>query len=339
MADPFADALSALTLLQHGDSQFPSGGFAYSGGLEGLLADGLLHADALPACLRTLLATRWAGFERVVVAQAWAAAESDDLPALALEHRADIVENDSTHRARAQYRHHHGDQPAARRADDGCIVQASHRHEVQRVVELDWNQSAKVDELTLICMPARHFSGRFVSRNNTLWASWAIIGPQHRAYFGGDTGYTKSFSQIGADHGPFDLTLMPIGAYNTAWPDIHMNPEEAVRAHLPAELVFCNHVLLGGAEDGEALDDVLRHEVEVGGVLLRVLPVVVALAPFDVAREALGHQVRLLPILLHDVGHVVSHHGGEPPGLRDASFFGADPGGRRRHHAQQRLGS
>jgi L-ascorbate metabolism protein UlaG (beta-lactamase superfamily) len=102
----------------------------------------------------------------------------------------------------------------------------------ERVVELDWNQSAQVDELTVICMPARHFSGRFLSRNNTLWASWAFIGPRHRAYFGGDTGYTKSFAEIGADHGPFDLTLMPIGAYNTAWPDIHMNPEEAVQAHL-----------------------------------------------------------------------------------------------------------
>ncbi|KAA1250058.1 hypothetical protein F0Q45_11790 [Mycobacterium simiae] len=101
-----------------------------------------------------------------------------------------------------------------------------------RIVELDWNESAQVDELTLICLPARHFSGRFMSRNNTLWASWAFVGPTYRAYFGGDTGYTKSFARIGADYGPFDLTLMPIGAYNTAWPDIHMNPEEAVRAHL-----------------------------------------------------------------------------------------------------------
>jgi len=101
-----------------------------------------------------------------------------------------------------------------------------------RIVELDWHQSAQLDELTVICMPARHFSGRFLDRNTTLWASWAFVGPRHRAYFGGDTGYTKSFTQIGADHGPFDLTLMPIGAYNTAWPDIHMNPEEAVRAHL-----------------------------------------------------------------------------------------------------------
>jgi L-ascorbate metabolism protein UlaG (beta-lactamase superfamily) len=101
----------------------------------------------------------------------------------------------------------------------------------QRIVELDWNERAQVDDLTLICTPARHFSGRFLTRNTTLWASWVVIGPGHRAYFGGDSGYTNSFAQIGADYGPFDVTLMPVGAYNKAWPDIHMNPEEAVQAH------------------------------------------------------------------------------------------------------------
>ncbi|OBI50738.1 hypothetical protein A5707_14730 [Mycobacterium kyorinense] len=102
----------------------------------------------------------------------------------------------------------------------------------QRIIELDWNERTQIDELTLVCTPARHFSGRFLSRNTTLWSSWAIIGPNHRAFFAGDSGYTRSFEQIGADHGPFDVTLMPVGAYNKAWPDIHMNPEEAVRAHL-----------------------------------------------------------------------------------------------------------
>jgi len=102
----------------------------------------------------------------------------------------------------------------------------------ERIIELDWNERAQIDELTLICTPARHFSGRFLNRNVTLWASWAIIGPAHRAYFGGDTGYTKSFAEIGEEHGPFDVTLMPVGAYNTVWPDIHMNPEDAVQAHV-----------------------------------------------------------------------------------------------------------
>ncbi len=102
----------------------------------------------------------------------------------------------------------------------------------ERIIELDWNERTQIDELTLICTPARHFSGRFLNRNCTLWASWAIIGPSHRAYFGGDTGYTKSFAEIGSEHGPFDVTLMPIGAYSKSWPDIHMNPEEAVQAHV-----------------------------------------------------------------------------------------------------------
>ena len=100
-----------------------------------------------------------------------------------------------------------------------------------RIIELDWNTGTNIGDLRLFCTPARHFSGRFLSRNNTLWASWAVLGPESRAYFGGDTGYTRSFTDIGAEYGPFDLTLLPIGAYNKSWPDIHMNPEEAVQAH------------------------------------------------------------------------------------------------------------
>lgn len=106
----------------------------------------------------------------------------------------------------------------------------------ERIVELDWGTSTTVSvsgraDLVLTCAEARHFSGRWLVRNNTLWASWVLAGPEHRVYFGGDTGYTKAFATAGATHGPFDLTLLPIGAYNENWGDIHMNPEEAVRAH------------------------------------------------------------------------------------------------------------
>jgi len=58
-----------------------------------------------------------------------------------------------------------------------------------------------------------------------------VTGPRHRVFFGGDTGYTPAFAGIGARLGPFDLALQPIGAYNDAWHAIHMDPEEAVRAH------------------------------------------------------------------------------------------------------------
>jgi L-ascorbate metabolism protein UlaG (beta-lactamase superfamily) len=100
-----------------------------------------------------------------------------------------------------------------------------------RIVELDWNESTTVGGLTLTCTEARHFSGRTLRRNTTLWSSWAVAGPAHRVFFGGDTGYTPAFADIGRAHGPFDLTLLPIGAYSDRWPLIHMDPEEAVRAH------------------------------------------------------------------------------------------------------------
>jgi L-ascorbate metabolism protein UlaG (beta-lactamase superfamily) len=100
-----------------------------------------------------------------------------------------------------------------------------------RIIELDWDEAAIVGGLTLTCTEARHFSGRGLTRNTTLWSSWAIAGPRHRVFFGGDTGYTPAFAGIGARYGPFDLTVLPIGAYGDLWPDIHMNPEEAVAAH------------------------------------------------------------------------------------------------------------
>jgi L-ascorbate metabolism protein UlaG (beta-lactamase superfamily) len=100
-----------------------------------------------------------------------------------------------------------------------------------RIVELDWNDSTTVGELTLTCTEARHFSGRYLYRDTTLWASWAVAGPRHKVFFAGDTGYHPAFAEIGARLGPFDLTLLPVGAYNDAWHFIHMDPEEALRAH------------------------------------------------------------------------------------------------------------
>ncbi|MCX4093282.1 MBL fold metallo-hydrolase [Nocardia sp. alder85J] len=110
----------------------------------------------------------------------------------------------------------------------------------RRIIELDWGASVSMadlgraresGDLVLTCTEARHFSGRGLVRNTTLWASWIVRGPVRRVYFGGDTGYTRAFAEIGATAGPFDLTLLPIGAYDVHWPDVHMNPEEAVRAH------------------------------------------------------------------------------------------------------------
>lgn len=102
-----------------------------------------------------------------------------------------------------------------------------------RLRELDWHEATKVGGLTLTATPARHFCGRGLrNTQHTLWASWVVAGEEHRVYHSGDTGYFEGFRDIGADHGPFDATMIQIGAYSEFWPDIHMTPEEGMRAHL-----------------------------------------------------------------------------------------------------------
>jgi L-ascorbate metabolism protein UlaG (beta-lactamase superfamily) len=101
----------------------------------------------------------------------------------------------------------------------------------ERIVELDWGQSHRLGDLTLTCTEARHFSGRAFTRNTTLWSSWVAAAGERRVFFGGDTGYTPAFGDIGAEQGPFDLTLLPIGDYDLRWRDVHMDPAEAVRCH------------------------------------------------------------------------------------------------------------
>ena len=79
----------------------------------------------------------------------------------------------------------------------------------------------------------RFQGGAFVNEAK-LWSSWAIVGPSHRVYYSGDTGYSQHFKEIGDKLGPFDLTLIKIGAYGPgqAWLDVHMEPEPAMQAHL-----------------------------------------------------------------------------------------------------------
>jgi L-ascorbate metabolism protein UlaG (beta-lactamase superfamily) len=101
-----------------------------------------------------------------------------------------------------------------------------------RITELDWSESTTLGSLTFTATPARHFSGRgLTDRNHTLWASWSVAGPTHRVFHSGDTGPFNGFATIGTQYGPFDLTLIKIGAYGDAWPDIHLTPEQAVDAH------------------------------------------------------------------------------------------------------------
>ncbi|WP_020657923.1 MBL fold metallo-hydrolase [Amycolatopsis benzoatilytica] len=101
-----------------------------------------------------------------------------------------------------------------------------------RIVELDWHEDATVAGIRFVATPAQHFSGRGLANDSTLWASWVVLGPSHRVFYSGDTGYFAGFAEIGERYGPFDASLIQIGAYASHWPDIHMTPEEGVAAHL-----------------------------------------------------------------------------------------------------------
>lgn len=102
----------------------------------------------------------------------------------------------------------------------------------ERITELDWWQETQLGELRLVSTPARHFSGRGLrDRNATLWSSWALIGREQRVYFSGDTAMFPGFQEIGERLGPFDLTMIEVGAYDAAWADVHLGPEQAVAAH------------------------------------------------------------------------------------------------------------
>jgi L-ascorbate metabolism protein UlaG (beta-lactamase superfamily) len=103
-----------------------------------------------------------------------------------------------------------------------------------RIIELDWWQETALGDLTITATPARHFSGRTVTRRDedaTLWAGWVFAGATHRVYYSGDTSLFPELVEIGERLGPFDLTLIESGAYDAMWADVHLGPEQAVLAH------------------------------------------------------------------------------------------------------------
>jgi L-ascorbate metabolism protein UlaG (beta-lactamase superfamily) len=106
---------------------------------------------------------------------------------------------------------------------------------LRQVEEIDWWQTASAAPLPITLTPAQHFSARSpFDRNRALWSGFLIEAGRHRILHAGDSGYGPHFREIAARLAPIDLALLPIGAYEPRWfmKDIHMNPAEAVQAHL-----------------------------------------------------------------------------------------------------------
>lgn len=117
-------------------------------------------------------------------------------------------------------------------------------YDKQVISEHDWYETVDIgDGFRAFTEPARHFSGRGFTRNNTLWMSYVLQTPSMKVYIGGDSGYDTHYAEIGRKHGPIDLAMLDNGQYNEAWHNIHNLPHEVVQAakDLKAKRLFPVH--------------------------------------------------------------------------------------------------
>ena len=105
------------------------------------------------------------------------------------------------------------------------------KYETSQIIELDWHEDFDLGNgFKIYCEPSRHFSGRGLKRNQTIWASFALITPTQNIFIGGDSGYDDHFKKIGEKFGSFDLAILETGQYHQDWRYIHMVPTEQLQA-------------------------------------------------------------------------------------------------------------
>ena len=142
---------------------------------------------------------------------------------------------------------------------NGALVRSAG---IRRVEELDWWQTSAQAPVPITLTPAQHFSARGpFDRNRALWGGFLFPAGDRRIYFAGDTGYAGLFHEIRRTLGAIDLALLPVGAYEPRWfmQPIHMNPAEAVQAHIDLEVAVSVGMHFGTFQlTTEGLDEPLR---------------------------------------------------------------------------------
>jgi L-ascorbate metabolism protein UlaG (beta-lactamase superfamily) len=114
----------------------------------------------------------------------------------------------------------------------------------EQIIEHDWNETTDLGggfSVTAIATP--HFSGRFLTRNKSLWTAFALVTPNRKIFLGGDSGYADYFADVGNRFGPFDVALLECGQYNEQWRNSHLFPADTAQASidLKAKKLFAVH--------------------------------------------------------------------------------------------------
>lgn len=118
-------------------------------------------------------------------------------------------------------------------------------YDMDTVHEADWYETiGQTPDLQIHVTPARHFSGRTFTRDQSLWVGFALSSPERRLFFSGDSGYAPHFAEIGTRYGPFDWVALDTGQYDPRWANVHMNPEQAAQAaeDLRARVLMPGHI-------------------------------------------------------------------------------------------------
>ncbi len=135
---------------------------------------------------------------------------------------------------------------------------------IHKVIELDWWQEHRLSaEQSFILTPAKHWSRRgFFDYCKALWGGFILKSPDLQIFFAGDTAYSGHFKMIQERYGAMDLSLLPIGAYEPRWfmREFHMNPEDAVEAHIDLESKLSMAIHFGTFRlTDEGIDDPVKH--------------------------------------------------------------------------------
>lgn len=139
----------------------------------------------------------------------------------------------------------------------------------RRVVEMQEWESLDFRDAQIHFTPAHHWGARYIHDNHRGFGGFVIDLPGHSVFHAGDSAYFEGFAEIGARH-RIQTALLPIGAYESpSGREVHMNPEEALRAFLDLKaqnMMPMHHATfpLGGEQREEPLQRLLRASNHLG---------------------------------------------------------------------------